>query len=121
MAPGHGITAYNEGCRCDVCRAARSEKYRARLARLPRPVEGPRHGPWRQGELRREAIVAAVADLWLAKGWAPTLREVAEEVGLAAPSTVHSHVRILVDAGILAMDYGVPRSLRVVEHAREPG
>lgn len=80
----------------------------------------PRHGPWRQGELRRDAIVAAVADFWRAKGWAPTLAEVGEAVGLKAPSTVHSHVKILVEAGVLAMDYGVARSLRVVEmHSRE--
>lgn len=82
----------------------------------------PRHGPWRQGELRRDAIVAFVTDFWRIKGWAPTLREVGAGVGLTAPSSVSHQVAILVDAGILAMDYRVARSLRVVEmHSREPG
>lgn len=74
------------------------------------------------GEARRDAIVTYVAEHWRSKGWAPSLAEVAEAVGLRSISSVHVHVRILIDRGVLAMDRDKPRSLRVAAvHGREGG
>lgn len=74
------------------------------------------------GDARRDAIVAFVAEHWRVKGWAPTMAEIAEAVGLRSVSTVHRHVQLLIDGGVLARQRGSQGSLRVVEeHAREDG
>lgn len=73
------------------------------------------------GDRRRDAILQAVRDFHAEHHYAPTLREVANLVGLATGSAAQYQIRLLVDAGVLAMDPKVARSLRVVEvHSREP-
>lgn len=67
------------------------------------------------GRLKREAIVAFVADYWARRGWAPSLTEVAAAAGLARPSAVRYHLAFLVADGRVAVDYHRPRSLRVVQ------
>lgn len=37
-SPAHGITAYNKGCRCEICRASKVESRRARGLRNPNGV-----------------------------------------------------------------------------------
>jgi len=72
----------------------------------------PRSNP--AGAERRLAIVAFVADYWRTTGYAPSLAEVGKAVGLRSKSSVSHQVGRLVEDGVLAMDWGVMRSLRVV-------
>lgn len=79
-----------------------------------------------RGEARRAAIVAFVAGYWRTTGYAPSLREVGDAVGLRSVSVVHRHVGLLVDAGVLAVDPRRQRSLRLAAvrlemHSREGG
>ena len=59
-------------------------------------------------------------------GYPPTVREIGEEVGLAAPSTVHAHLANLERVGLIRRDPTKPRAIeltghrRVVEPAAEP-
>lgn len=54
------------------------------------------------------------------EGWSPTLRELAEYVGLKSTSTIHKEVELLVTRNLLDKGpKGYPRMLRVTEHGRE--
>lgn len=72
------------------------------------------------GDARRDAIVAFIAEYWAAKGWAPTLAEIGAAVGLRSVSTVHGHVKVLIDGGVLARRRGTAGSLRVVPTGELP-
>ncbi|MFA6514248.1 MAG: transcriptional repressor LexA [Patescibacteria group bacterium] len=48
-------------------------------------------------------------------GYAPSLSEIRDEVGLSTISTVHEHISNLVDKGILKHVKGVARSLELVK------
>ncbi len=62
-------------------------------------------------------ILRAVADLTAAEGFAPTLREVGERVGLSH-NAVYYHVEILVGAQLLTARPNTARSLRVSPHGQ---
>lgn len=47
------------------------------------------------------------------RGYPPSVREIAESVGLASPSTVHSHLRSLQRLGYLRRDPTKPRAIEV--------
>ena len=47
------------------------------------------------------------------RGYPPSVREIAEAVGLASPSTVHSHLRSLQNLGYLRRDPTKPRAIEV--------
>lgn len=66
--------------------------------------------PERGREHRRE-ITAAVAAFHKLHGYGPSIRDVAEMVGVT-PSTASYHIGLLVRAGVLCQDAGVARSLR---------
>lgn len=48
-------------------------------------------------------------------GYSPTVREIAEMVGLKSTSSVHSHLNIMLENGMLDTDhgFGTPRAIRV--------
>ena len=48
-------------------------------------------------------------------GFPPSIREICEAVGLKSPSTVHSHIRILKEAGYLDDNGGKTRSLTLTK------
>jgi repressor LexA len=50
-----------------------------------------------------------------AHGYAPTLREIGTHFGLSSVATVHKHLRILADKGLLSREVGRARALEVVE------
>jgi repressor LexA len=79
------------------------------------------HGPWRQGDKRRDAIVEFVAEHHREKGYGPTLREVAAAVGLKAHGTAQYQIQVLVAAGVLAVEPRIPRSIRLVANSGEGG
>lgn len=70
-----------------------------------------------RGDARRDAIVEFVAEHHLEKGYGPTLREVAAAAGYRAHATAQYQVMILVAAGVLAVEPGIPRSIRLVAHS----
>lgn len=57
-----------------------------------------------------EFIRATVAD----RGYPPSVREIGEAVGLSSPSTVHSHLSALVEAGMIRRDPTKPRAIEVL-------
>jgi repressor LexA len=56
-------------------------------------------------------IFAQVQD----RGYPPAVREIGDAVGLSSPSTVHSHLSALVDAGYLRRDPTKPRAIEVID------
>ena len=49
------------------------------------------------------------------RGYPPSVREIGDAVGLSSPSTVHSHLSALVEAGALKRDPTKPRAIVVVD------
>jgi repressor LexA len=48
-------------------------------------------------------------------GYAPTLAEICDGLGLRSPATVHEHIQNLIDKGVLKKDEGVRRGLEIVD------
>lgn len=48
------------------------------------------------------------------KGYPPSVREIAEAVGLSSPSTVHTHLQVLEDKGYIKRDLSKPRALEIL-------
>jgi repressor LexA len=61
----------------------------------------------------RVKILAYVTDFSRENGYPPTVREICEAVGLRSPSTVHSHLKILQEGGLLTKDDRKTRALKV--------
>lgn len=61
---------------------------------------------------RQRQVLAALERLSTDNGFAPTLREIASEVGLASVSSVHRHVRVLEQAELVERRAGCPRAIR---------
>ena len=61
-----------------------------------------------------EFICAEVSE----KGYPPSVREIAEAVGLSSPSTVHTHLQVLEDKGYIKRDLSKPRALEIID--KEP-
>lgn len=57
-----------------------------------------------------EYICKEVAD----KGYPPSVREIANAVGLSSPSTVHTHLQVLEDKGYIKRDLSKPRALEIM-------
>ncbi|HSJ34593.1 MAG TPA: transcriptional repressor LexA [Acidimicrobiia bacterium] len=55
-------------------------------------------------------IRTTVAD----RGYPPSVREIGEAVGLSSPSTVHSHLSALVEAGMIRRDPTKPRAIEIL-------
>lgn len=58
-------------------------------------------------------LVAAIARLERARGYCPTVGEIAAELGYRSKSSVHTRLRRLADQGRIAMGDG-PRTIRVL-------
>jgi hypothetical protein len=61
---------------------------------------------------RQRAVLEALRRLHDQHGFAPSLREVADEVGLASVSSVHAHVVTLTERGLVERRPGQPRTVR---------
>lgn len=68
-----------------------------------------------KGEMKREQILEAINSYINEHQYPPTIREVCEIVGLKSPASVHRHVEILKEQGVLESDSGKQnkRALRV--------
>lgn len=58
-----------------------------------------------------EFIRQKVAD----RGYPPSVREIGEAIGLSSPSTVHSHLSALVEAGMIRRDPTKPRAIEILD------
>lgn len=48
-------------------------------------------------------------------GYSPTLREIAEGVGLKSPATIHEHISALIEKGYLRKIEGIKRTIEIVD------
>ncbi|MFT7597736.1 MAG: repressor LexA [Acidimicrobiales bacterium] len=62
---------------------------------------------------RQKAILEFISDQMRDRGYPPSVREIAAEVGLTSPSTVHSHLATLQKHGYLERDPSKPRAIKV--------
>lgn len=68
-----------------------------------------------QGIDRRRKIVAFVRAYIKKNGFAPSIEEIAEGVKLSSKTAVRHHLQKLSEDGIVTMQSGKYRSLRIVE------
>lgn len=66
---------------------------------------------------KRKAILEYIESFSTEHGYAPSVREIGEAVGLSSPSTVHSHLKILEEAGYLQKTGGKTRTVSVAGRA----
>ncbi|MEZ5239549.1 MAG: transcriptional repressor LexA [Microthrixaceae bacterium] len=62
---------------------------------------------------RQRDVLVCIDDTIRERGYPPSVREIGEKVGLASPSTVHSHLRTLQELGYLRRDPTKPRAIEV--------
>lgn len=63
---------------------------------------------------RQVRILECIAQAKNARGIPPTVREICDRVGLSSPSSVHSQLRSLEQAGYIARDPSRPRAIEVL-------
>lgn len=54
-------------------------------------------------------------------GYPPSVREIGAAVGLASPSTVHMHLKVLEEQGLIRRDSKKPRTIEVVDKQEGEG
>lgn len=62
---------------------------------------------------RQQQIYDFVKAYQVENGYPPSVREIAEAVGLSSPSTVHAHLGALEEHGLIRRDASKPRALEV--------
>jgi repressor LexA len=80
----------------------------------PQPAEA---GPALSAQ--RQRILEVIAAYQRQRGYPPSVREIAEAVGLSSTSSVHSHLRVLQRDGYLRRDPAKPRALEIHWEPRE--
>lgn len=68
---------------------------------------------------QRQRILEVIAAYQRRRGYPPSVREIAEAVGLSSTSSVHSHLRVLQRDGYLRRDPAKPRALEIHWEPRE--
>lgn len=63
---------------------------------------------------RQMAIYEYICTYTREKGYPPSVREIGAAVGLASPSTVHMHLKVLQERGFIKRDSKKPRTIEVV-------
>lgn len=64
---------------------------------------------------RQQQVLDYIKETVEVRGYPPSVREIGEAVGLSSPSTVHSHLNSLVEAGAIRKDPSKPRAIMVVD------
>jgi len=64
---------------------------------------------------RQQQVLDYIRTTINGRGYPPSVREICDAVGLSSPSTVHSHLNSLVDAGAIERDPAKPRAIKVVD------
>jgi repressor LexA len=68
-----------------------------------------------QGVQSRKKIMDFLQSFIQTNGYAPTVREICDGVGLASSSTVHKHLEILRDRGKITWNPSMVRTIRILE------
>src|ERR1022692_3525821 len=68
---------------------------------------------------RRQEILDFIGESTERRGYSPSMREIADAVGLKSVSTVSHHFKVLEKTGHVTRDAGMPRT--VVEKPAGPG
>lgn len=63
---------------------------------------------------RQTAIYEFICSYTSEHGYPPSVREIGSAVGLASPSTVHMHLKVLQERGLIKRDSKKPRTIEVV-------
>ena len=63
---------------------------------------------------RQAAIYDYICNYTAERGFPPSVREIGAAVGLASPSTVHMHLKVLQERGLIRRDSKKPRTIEVV-------
>jgi repressor LexA len=64
---------------------------------------------------RQQQVLDYIRQMVAERGYPPSVREIGEAVGLSSPSSVHSHLNSLVEAGVIRRDPTKPRAIMVVD------
>ncbi len=68
---------------------------------------------------RQQMIMDFIRSEVNAKGYPPSVREIADAVGLASSSTVHGHLERLENKGHIRRDPTKPRAIEILDHSEE--
>ncbi|MET3682223.1 repressor LexA [Alkalibacillus flavidus] len=68
---------------------------------------------------RQKEIYEFISDEVRAKGYPPSVREIAEAVGLASSSTVHGHLSRLEEKGYIRRDPTKPRAIEITHEDQQ--
>lgn len=68
---------------------------------------------------RQAAIYEFICSYTEGHGYPPSVREIGTAVGLASPSTVHMHLKVLEERGLISRNPKKPRTIEVVGPSRE--
>lgn len=71
----------------------------------------------KMGEKRRRDILKFVRSYSAKNGWAPTIQEIADAVGLVSPNSTRQHLHKLVEQGFLNMEPRQARAIALVDPA----
>lgn len=63
---------------------------------------------------RQRQILELIQRTVAERGYPPSVREIGDAVGLSSPSTVHSHLSTLAEAGYIRRDPSKPRAIEVI-------
>jgi repressor LexA len=69
----------------------------------------------------REKILRFITAFKQKKGYAPTVKEIAESCNITSVSVVHYHIEQLEQAGLITRDKGKSRSISPVQEEEAPG
>lgn len=64
---------------------------------------------------KERKIIEFLAHFQQKFGYSPTLREIAEGVGLKSPATIHEHIEALMQKGYLRRQEGLKRGIEIVD------
>lgn len=65
---------------------------------------------------RQQSIYEYICSYSAEHGYPPSVREIGAAVGLASPSTVHMHLQVLQEQGLIKRDSKKPRAIEVVNN-----
>ena len=68
---------------------------------------------------RQEATYRFIRDYHVRRGRAPTLTEIADGIGIRSKGVVHRYLKALADAGLIELERGRHRGIRLTDHLTE--
>ncbi len=68
---------------------------------------------------KQRGILDCIENFVKSNGYTPSYREIAEQLGLSSPATIHQHIKTLCEKGVINTgDHGAARSIELVEPER---